>query len=87
MPDGMETHRHRTTQMASARVGNEAGDLYFCVKNNGDVIGQDISDSTLCDVNPAVRANIKPAICPVKEEEIYVSYSVVHVKVEGKCHP
>ena len=73
--------------IASILNKNEAGDLYFGIKNNGDVIGQDISDSTLRDVSQAVRANIKPAIYPVIEEETYGGYSVVHVKFEGKRRP
>ena len=73
--------------IASILNKHEAGDLYFGVKNNGDVIGQDISDTTLRDVSQAVRANIKPAIYPVIEEETYGSHSVVHVKFEGKRRP
>lgn len=39
-----------------------SGDLYFGIKNNGDVIGQKIGESTLRDVSRAIRENIKPAI-------------------------
>ena len=46
---------------------HERGDLYFGVKNNGDVIGQEISDTTMRDVSQAIRANIKPPIYPVVE--------------------
>ena len=49
---------------------HENGELYFGVKNNGDVIGQEIGDSTLRDVSRAIRENIKPAIYPVVEEQV-----------------
>ena len=48
--------------IASILNKHEGGDLYFGVKNNGDVIGQEISDSTMRDVSQAIRANIKPPI-------------------------
>lgn len=63
------------------------GDLYFGVKNNGDVIGQEISESTTRDVSQAVRANIKPAIYPVVEKLNYGERAIVHVKFEGKQRP
>lgn len=66
---------------------HESGDLYFGVKNNGDVIGQTISDSTLRDVSQAVRMNIKPAVYPVIEKQVYADLDVVHVKFEGKRRP
>lgn len=40
------------------------GELYFGVKNNGDVLGQDVSDTTLRDVSKAVKEHIVPAINP-----------------------
>ncbi len=51
--------------VASILNKHESGDLYFGVRNNGDVIGQDISDTTLRDVSQAIRGNIKPAVYPV----------------------
>ena len=63
------------------------GDLYFGVKNNGEVIGQEISESTTRDVSQAIRANIKPAIYPVVEKMNYGERAVVHVKFEGKQRP
>lgn len=73
--------------IASILNKHESGDLYFGVKNNGDVIGQDISDTTLRDVSQAIRGNIKPAVYPVVEEETYSDRSVVHVHFEGKRRP
>ena len=63
------------------------GELYFGVKNNGDVIGQEVSESTARDVSQAIRANIKPAIYPVVEKQNYGERTVVYVKFEGKQRP
>ena len=46
------------------------GTLYFGVKPNGDVTGQDVSESTLRDVSRAVYESIKPQIYPAIKEEI-----------------
>ena len=73
--------------IASILNKHESGDLYFGVKNNGDVIGQVISDSTLRDVSQAIRTNIKPALYPIIEKQVYAGLNVVHVKFEGKRRP
>lgn len=73
--------------IASILNKHECGDLYFGVKNNGDVIGQEISDTTTRDVSQAIRAHIKPPIYPVIEKQHYDGKDVVHVKFEGKHRP
>lgn len=40
------------------------GTLYFGVKNDGDAIGQQISDNTLRDISGKIYESIKPAIYP-----------------------
>ena len=64
-----------------------SGDLYFDVKNDGDVVGQTINESTLRDVSQAVRANIRPEIYPIVEEQTYGDRAVVHVRFEGSRRP
>ena len=44
------------------------GTLYFGVKPSGDIIGQDISESSLRDVSRAVYENIRPQIYPGARE-------------------
>ena len=73
--------------IASILNKHDSGDLYFGVKNNGDVIGQEISDTTTRDVSQAIRANIKPPIYPIIEKQHYGDRDVVHVKFEGKRRP
>ena len=73
--------------IASILNKHESGDLYFGVRNNGDVIGQEITDSTLRSVSQAVRTGIKPPVYPVIEEQEYEGRHVVHVGFEGKQRP
>lgn len=73
--------------IASILNKHGSGDVYFGVKNNGDVIGQEISDSTTRDVSQAIRANIKPAIFPTIEIETYGGRDVVHVHFEESQRP
>lgn len=44
------------------------GALYFGVRDNGDVIGQQVGKSTLRDISQAVGNDIKPAIHPTVEK-------------------
>ena len=73
--------------IASILNKHESGDLYFGVKNNGDVIGQEISDSTIRDVSQAIRTNIKPPIYPEIEKLHFGARVVIHVRFEGKRRP
>ena len=41
-----------------------SGELYFGVRNNGDVLGQAINDETLRKVSQAIKNHITPAIFP-----------------------
>ena len=60
-----------------------SGELYFGVRNNGDVLGQVINDETLRKVSQAIKNHITPAIFPeitVKtfddgKETVYVKFS------------
>ena len=40
------------------------GTLYFGVKPNGDVIGQEVSDKTLREISQAISEHIRPQIYP-----------------------
>ncbi|MDR0221284.1 MAG: ATP-binding protein, partial [Lachnospiraceae bacterium] len=40
------------------------GELYFGIKNDGTVIGQQVGDQTLRDVSKAISDNLKPQIFP-----------------------
>jgi len=73
--------------IASILNKHGSGELYFGVKNNGDVIGQVVSDKTLREISQAISQHIKPAIYPIVEEKIYDDKKVAYVKFEGKRAP
>ena len=63
------------------------GKLYFGVKNNGDVIGQEFSENTLRDISQAISYHIKPVIYPEIAVQTYGKFKVVCVKFEGNRVP
>lgn len=73
--------------IASILNKHGVGTLYFGVKPNGDVIGQDVSESSLRDVSRAVYENIKPQIYPVIQEEIIEDRSIIKVEFSGESTP
>lgn len=44
------------------------GTLYFGVRNDGEVMGQDVADTTLRQISQAVRNSVLPAIRPIITE-------------------
>lgn len=65
-----------------------SGELYFGVKNNGDVIGQDVNDTTLRNVSRAIGNHIKPKIYPeITEKEYADGRKTVYVRFEGNRQP
>jgi len=73
--------------IASILNKHGVGTLYFGVKPNGDVAGQDVSESSLRDVSRAVYENIKPQIYPVINEEIIDGKSLIKVEFSGDNTP
>lgn len=64
------------------------GTLYFGVKNNGDVCGQDVSDSTLREISQAVGNHIEPPVYPAITHEMTPDgKSYVKVAFSGNAAP
>lgn len=63
------------------------GELYFGIKNNGEVIGQNIGDDTLRSISQAIGNHLTPTIYPTITAETVVGKSVVLVKFEGSRQP
>ena len=79
----------REAMVSIAAILNKhgVGTIYFGVKPNGDVIGQDVSESSLRDVSRAVYESIKPQIYPVIKEEILDDRSTIKVEFSGENTP
>ncbi len=63
------------------------GTLYFGVKPNGDVTGQEVSESSLRDVSRTVYESIKPQIYPAITEEVFDGRHVIKVEFSGENAP
>ncbi len=63
------------------------GVLYFGVKNDGTVVGQQIGASTTSDVSKAIKDNIKPRITPSIEVVKEDGKEVIKVEVCGEDTP
>lgn len=63
------------------------GTLYFGVKNDGEVIGQQIGDSTLRDISQAIANFVKPQIIPSISIEYIEEKNIIKVYVQGNESP
>lgn len=61
--------------------------LFFGVKNDGTVIGQQIGDSTLRDISQAVANHIKPQIIPTISIALLDERNVIRIEAKGNDTP
>ncbi len=73
--------------LASMLNKHSYGTLYFGVKNNGDILGQEIGDSSLRDVSQKIASSIKPQIIPVISLELLDGKNVIKVQAQGNEKP
>ena len=59
------------------------GTLYFGVKDNGDIIGQQIGDRTLRDISQGIANHLKPQVIPIISHEFVDEKNIIKVSVEG----
>ena len=64
-----------------------SGELYFGVRNDGFVLGQQIGESTLRDVSQAVAAHIDPKIFPTIELVYLDDRPCIYVRFNGDDAP
>lgn len=65
-----------------------AGELYFGVRNNGDVLGQEVNDETLRKVSQAIQNHITPTIFPeITVKTFGEDKRTVYVKFSGNQQP
>jgi len=63
------------------------GELYFGIKNNGTVIGQDVGGKTLRDISKTISDYIEPKIYPKIKEEKIDNKNCVVVDFKGNNGP
>lgn len=65
-----------------------SGKLYFGVKNDGTVIGQDVSDGTLRTISQTIKNNVTPTIFPeISIKELPSGKALICVRFEGDRQP
>ena len=63
------------------------GELYFGIKDNGMVFGQQVSPKTLREVSKTISENIEPKIYPKIRQLKIQNKTCIHVLFEGKDAP
>ena len=73
--------------IASILNKHGVGTVYFGVKPNGDVVGQEVSESSLRSVSRAIYENIKPQIYPAVTEVVLEQKHLIKVEFSGENTP
>ena len=79
--------REGITSLASMLNKNSYGVLYFGVKDNGDVVGQQIGDRTLREISQSIANFIKPQVIPTIEHELVDDKNIIKIEVRGSEKP
>ncbi len=79
--------REGITSLASMLNKNGYGVLYFGVKDNGDVVGQQIGERTLREISQAIANFIKPQVIPTVEHILMDDQDVIRIEVRGSEKP
>lgn len=73
--------------LASMLNKNGAGVLYFGVRNDGEVVGQQIGDRTMREISQGIANAIKPQVIPTIIMELCDDKNVIKVSVTGDEKP
>lgn len=73
--------------LASMLNKHKCGTLYFGVKNDGSIFGQQIGESTTADISKAIKNNLKPRITPQIEVINEQGKDIIKVVVRGEDVP
>ena len=66
---------------------HQAGEIYFGIKKNGEVIGQVVTEQTLRDISQKIGNLIEPRIYPEISKVVIDGKDCIHVRFEGKQTP
>lgn len=73
--------------LASMLNKNGKGVLYFGIRNDGEVVGQQIGDRTMREISQGIANAIKPPIIPTITMELCDDKNIIKVTVEGEEKP
>ncbi len=66
---------------------HQSGKLYFGIKDNGEIVGQDVSSKTIREVSKAISENIEPRIYPTVNKIKLDDKDCILVEFEGDDIP
>ncbi len=66
---------------------HQQAELWFGVRNDGTVVGQQVAEKTVRDISKAIADHVEPKIYPVIEQVAVDSKQCIKVHVEGKEYP
>lgn len=66
---------------------HQSGKLYFGIKDNGEIIGQDVSSKTIREVSKAISENVEPKIYPIVNKIKLDDKECILVEFEGEDIP
>ena len=66
---------------------HQSGKLYFGIKDNGEIVGQDVSSKTLREVSKTISENIEPKIYPTVNKIKLDDKECILVEFEGDDIP
>lgn len=79
--------REGIISLASMLNKNGKGTLYFGVRNDGEIVGQQIGDRTMREISQGIANAIKPQIIPTIMIELCDDKNVIRVIVSGDEKP
>lgn len=66
---------------------HQSGKLYFGIKDNGEIVGQDVSSKTIREVSKTISENIEPKIYPTVNKIKLENKECILVEFEGDDVP
>ncbi len=66
---------------------HQRGEVWFGIRNDGAVTGQQVSEKTIRDISKAIADHVEPKIYPAIEQTAVDTKQCIKVQVEGKEHP
>jgi len=66
---------------------HQAGEIYFGIKPNGEVVGQIVTEQTLRDISQKIGSMIEPRIFPEISKVVIDGKGCIYVKFEGNQTP
>lgn len=79
--------REGIVSLASMLNKNGKGTLYFGVRNDGEIVGQQIGDRTMREISQGIANAIKPQILPTIIMELCDEKNIIKVTAEGDEKP